>query len=122
MFCRDPETKPGEPMVVLERGITTVVVKGVPAEVCANCGEAYGAEDVSERVLEVAEGMAARGVEVEVVRYAAGGPLPLPQFTCVLGSSFLGAVLGPDLISADRLFQEHRSFDETQAPAPLRSD
>ena len=32
----------------------TVVVNEVPAEVCENCGEAYVAEDVTEKVLEIA--------------------------------------------------------------------
>lgn len=35
-----PTTR-GETTVPLERGTTTLVIEGVPAEVCENCGEAY---------------------------------------------------------------------------------
>jgi len=71
MLCRTADTEPGETTVVLERGSTTVIVKGVPARICANCGEPYVAESASEWLLEAAEAAVARGAEVEILRYAA---------------------------------------------------
>jgi hypothetical protein len=50
----------------LEREATTLVFKDVPAEVCANCGEAYVAEEVSRQILAAAEHAARLGVQVDV--------------------------------------------------------
>ena len=41
MICNHERTQPGTVTVTLERGPTTLVFKNVPAQVCANCGEAY---------------------------------------------------------------------------------
>jgi hypothetical protein len=49
----------------------TLVVKGVPAEVCANCGEEYVDEEVTRRILQVAEDAAKAGVQVDVRDYVA---------------------------------------------------
>lgn len=70
-ICKHGETAPGETTVVLERGESVIVVRGVPAEVCDTCDEAYVAEDVSAVVFRLAEAAVARGAEVEVLRYAA---------------------------------------------------
>jgi YgiT-type zinc finger domain-containing protein len=37
VICKHGSTKSGRATITLERGGTTVVIKGVPAEVCANC-------------------------------------------------------------------------------------
>jgi YgiT-type zinc finger domain-containing protein len=57
--------------VTLQRGDCTVILKGVPAEVCENCGEYYLSEPVTEQVLERAEIAVNNGAEVEIIRYAA---------------------------------------------------
>lgn len=41
VICKHGETRPGMTTVTLERGGATLVVKGVPARICGNCGEAY---------------------------------------------------------------------------------
>ncbi len=41
VVCKHGETRPGTTTVTLTRGETTLVVKGVPACVCSNCGEEY---------------------------------------------------------------------------------
>lgn len=71
VVCKHGNTEPGVTTVTLERGRTTIVLKGVPAEVCDNCGEAYVDADTTNRLLRDAETAAATGVEVEVQRYAA---------------------------------------------------
>jgi len=70
-ICKNGETKAGEVSVTLQRKSTTVIVKGVPAEVCENCGEYYLGEAVAERVLAAAETAVAHGAEVEILRFAA---------------------------------------------------
>ncbi len=70
-ICRIGDTRPGMATVTLQRGEATVIIKGVPAEVCANCGEYYLSEPVAGEVLERADRAAERGTEVEILRYAA---------------------------------------------------
>jgi YgiT-type zinc finger domain-containing protein len=70
-LCKHGCTRPGTTTVVLERGGTTVVIKGVPADICENCGEAYLAEAVAERVYAAAESAVRSGAEVEIRRFAA---------------------------------------------------
>lgn len=71
LICKNGETRPGSATVTLERGETTLVIKGVPAEVCANCGEEYIGDDVTEQLLSVAEEAADKGVQVDVRQYVA---------------------------------------------------
>lgn len=71
VICKQGEARPGETTVALQRGETTVIVKGVPADVCDNCGEYYLSDAVSQTILERAEQAASNGAEVEILRYAA---------------------------------------------------
>ena len=70
-ICRNGETRPGRVTVALQRGETTVIIKDVPAGVCDNCGEYYLTEKVTHHVLKRAEESVRRGVEVEILRFAA---------------------------------------------------
>lgn len=70
-ICRNGDTQPGKATVTLERGATTVVIKGVPARVCANCGEEYVDEAIAARLLNTAEEAARAGVQVDVREYTA---------------------------------------------------
>lgn len=71
VICKAGETRPGLVTVSLQRAETTVILKGVPAEVCTNCGEYYLAEPITERVLALAEEAVRNGAEVEILRFAA---------------------------------------------------
>jgi YgiT-type zinc finger domain-containing protein len=71
VLCKHGETRPGDVTVTLQRGETTVILKGVPADVCANCGEYYLSDEVTRQVLERAEAAVSSGAEVEILRYAA---------------------------------------------------
>ncbi len=71
VICKHGETEPGTATVTLERDSTTVVVKGVPARVCDNCGEEYVDDSAAKRLLQVVEEAARSGVQVEVRQYAA---------------------------------------------------
>ena len=70
-ICRHGETEPGTSTVTLERGSLTLVVKGVPAQVCKNCGEAYVDEDTARQLLDTAEAEAEAGAQAEVREYKA---------------------------------------------------
>ena len=70
LICKQSITYPGETTVTLERGELTLVIKNVPAKVCANCGEAYVDEAVAAELLQTAERMAQAGAQVDVRRYA----------------------------------------------------
>ena len=71
VICERGETRPGTATVTLERDGTTLVVKGVPAQVCATCGEEYVDEEAATRLLETAQAAVEEGVQVEVRRYVA---------------------------------------------------
>ncbi|MDO8689958.1 MAG: type II toxin-antitoxin system MqsA family antitoxin [Dehalococcoidia bacterium] len=71
VVCRLGETLPGRATVTLERDGLTLVIKGVPALVCANCGEEYVGEEVAGRLLQAAEEAARAGVQVDIREYIA---------------------------------------------------
>ena len=71
VICKTGQLSAGTANVTLQRGETTVVIKNVPADVCDNCGEYYLSEEMAARVLELGESAVKKGVEVEVLRWAA---------------------------------------------------
>ncbi len=71
VVCKKGETRAGKATITLERDGTTLVVKGVPASVCKNCGEEYVSEEVTARLLRSAEEAARAGVQVDVREYIA---------------------------------------------------
>lgn len=52
-------------------GLRYLVVKGVPARVCDNCGEEYIDEEITDELLKFAEEALSRGVEIDVSQYVA---------------------------------------------------
>jgi YgiT-type zinc finger domain-containing protein len=70
-ICKNGETRGSHITVVLEQNGTTLVVKQVPAEVCENCGEEYVSSDTNGRLLKKARESAERGVDLELLQYAA---------------------------------------------------
>ena len=71
VICKTGQLSAGTATITLQRGKTTVVIKNVPADVCDNCGEYYLSEEMTELVLELGESAVKKGVEVEVLRWAA---------------------------------------------------
>jgi YgiT-type zinc finger domain-containing protein len=76
VICKHGETKEGTTTVTFEREGLTLVVKEVPAQVCANCGEDYVDDRVAHEILNIAENMAKSGAQVDVRRYVAGSAVP----------------------------------------------
>ena len=71
VICKNGKTRWGKATVVLEREDTTLVVKAVPAQVCANCGEEYVGEKTTSYLIKTAEETARAGVQVDVRQYTA---------------------------------------------------
>lgn len=71
VICKHGTTQPGIVTVTLQRDDSVVILKGVPADVCENCGEYYLSDIVTEQVLQRAEMAVNNGAEVEIMRYAA---------------------------------------------------
>jgi len=71
VICKHAETRPGKATVTLERDASTLVIKGVPALICPNCGEEYVDEGVAQELLRAAEEAARSGVQVDIREYAA---------------------------------------------------
>jgi YgiT-type zinc finger domain-containing protein len=71
VVCRQADTVPGHTTVTLERGGLTAVFKGVPAQVCPNCGEDYVDEGVTRQLLKAAEETVRNGTQVEVRQFVA---------------------------------------------------
>jgi YgiT-type zinc finger domain-containing protein len=71
VICKHGEAEPGAATVTLQRGESTVIIKGVPADVCDNCGEYYLGEATASRLFAVADEAIRGGAEVEIRRYAA---------------------------------------------------
>ena len=71
LICKHGETKTGTATVTPTREEMTLEVKGVPAQVCENCGEEYVEEYVTAQLLKVAEEAARTGVQVDVREYVA---------------------------------------------------
>ena len=71
VICKTGEVKSGETTVVMHRHETSIIIKNVPADICQTCGEYYLSEYVTEQVLKRAESASAKGVEVEILHFAA---------------------------------------------------
>jgi len=74
VICKHGETRGGKTTVTVQRGGATLVVKGVPAKVCDNCGEAYIDEQMTRALMETAEQALNAGVQVDVREFLAPAP------------------------------------------------
>lgn len=70
-LCQQGELHPGTSDETLNHEGMTLVVRGVPADICDTCGEAYFDEAVTQRLLDLAREAAAAGVVVDVRNYVA---------------------------------------------------
>jgi YgiT-type zinc finger domain-containing protein len=71
VLCRNGTLVAGTADKVLSRSGATLVVQGVPAEICDNCGERYFSEDVTRHLLRLVRDAVDAGVVVDVRRYIA---------------------------------------------------
>jgi len=71
VICKVGKTEPGTTTVTLERKGLTLVFKKTPAQICANCGEAYVDEEISRQILKAAESALREGVQVDIREFVA---------------------------------------------------
>jgi YgiT-type zinc finger domain-containing protein len=71
LACKHGQLKPGHTTVTVERDDTTVIIRGVPADVCETCGEDYLESSVAASLEEVLRVATQTGVRFEVREYAA---------------------------------------------------
>lgn len=63
--------KEGKVTVTLQRGEAIIIIKNVPASVCENCGEYTLNEEVTSKLMDLAEEAVQHNAEIEVLQYAA---------------------------------------------------
>lgn len=71
VVCKNGQTRPGHTTVTLEKNGGALVIRKVPAEICANCGEAYVSAEVTRSLLESARTTLRAGVDLDVREFAA---------------------------------------------------
>lgn len=69
--CHTGTLKPGKATVVSERDGHVAVVRDVPGLVCDQCGEEFFDAEVAQAVYDQSERIFAKGLDVEIARYAA---------------------------------------------------
>lgn len=70
-ICRHGNLEEGSVTVTLERNSTLLIFKNVPARVCDTCGEELISAEVNRALLRRAEEGFGRGVQLELLDYAA---------------------------------------------------
>ena len=70
VICKHGDTQLSTTTLTLERDGAVVAFKEVPAQVCTNCGEAYVDEEISAKLLSMAEQSVHDGIEIGVRKYA----------------------------------------------------
>ena len=70
-ICKNGTTKNSIITVPLVKGDSVLIVKGVPAEVCENCGEYYLDEKTTHELYELAQQSFQSGAELEVINLKA---------------------------------------------------
>ncbi len=71
LVCKHGTLTPGRTTVTVERDGTTIVIQGVPANVCDTCGEDYLEARVATGLEEVLSKATEAGVRFELRAYAA---------------------------------------------------
>ena len=68
-FCEIGDVKPGTATTPSHRNGMVVVVKNVPVDVCANCGEVYISHEIGVQLDAIIKDAEQDGVEVLVRKY-----------------------------------------------------
>ena len=70
VICKEGETRPGKITVTLQRESMILVMRGVPAIVCENCGEEYLEAGTKDLMMKQAGELARSGIQVAICEYA----------------------------------------------------
>lgn len=71
VICKNGETAEGFTTVPIEHDGMLLVMRGVPAQVCQNCGEAYIESTVTAEILRMAKEAQEQRVEIDIRNYHA---------------------------------------------------
>ncbi len=71
IVCKHGETEPGHVTISVERRGAVVVIRDVPADVCATCGEEYLSAAVMKELEAAVDQAQSAGVDVAVLHYKA---------------------------------------------------
>lgn len=69
--CKHGQTQPGQVTITVERRGAVVVIRDVPADVCATCGEEYLSAPVMRELETAVEQTQGAGLDVAVRHYKA---------------------------------------------------
>jgi YgiT-type zinc finger domain-containing protein len=69
VICKTGNLQPQSVTVTVDRQGALLVVQGVPALMCDNCGERYFEDEVSARLLELTEETLQPGIRLDVRDY-----------------------------------------------------
>ncbi len=70
-ICKHGKTTAGLTTLIFQREKSTIIIKSVPADICDNCSESFISEDISKKILDIADREVKKGIEVEILNYAA---------------------------------------------------
>ena len=90
-FCEIGDVKPGTATMPSHRNGMVVVVKNVPVDICANCGEVYISHEIGVQLDAIVKDAEQDGVELLVRKYlpvkaAAAAPFE-PNAAAIVGQS-----------------------------------
>jgi YgiT-type zinc finger domain-containing protein len=71
VICKGGDVRPGRTSFTIERDDMTLVLKGVPAQVCDQCEEAYFDEGTTKKIETIADQAQRSGIHLAVQDYAA---------------------------------------------------
>ncbi len=71
VICKTGTYKSGVTTVVLTKDDSAIIIKGVPAEICDQCGEYILSSDITGKILSLANEAWKNGTEVEIRHFAA---------------------------------------------------
>jgi YgiT-type zinc finger domain-containing protein len=71
VICKTGHYNEGFTTVVPTKDESVIIIKQVPALVCDQCGEYILSEEITKKVLVIAQEAWAKGTEVEIRRFAA---------------------------------------------------
>lgn len=70
VLCKG-EMKSGKVNFPVDKEDNFILIKGVPAEICEQCGEVFLKDDVAAAIEKIAKTAKATNVEFEILRFAA---------------------------------------------------
>jgi YgiT-type zinc finger domain-containing protein len=70
LICRQSQLVPGFTTVKLDHEEINLTVRGVPAGLCPNCGDAYLDEKVATRLLQIMKRSIESGEPMEFLEYS----------------------------------------------------